>query len=359
MTPDTRRMLCELSEAFGIPGAEDEVRALMTKHLAPLAEISYDRFGCVIARKQGAAASPRVMLPAHMDEIGLTIRHITDEGYLRFVTCGGWWSQVMVSQRWVVRTRTGDLHAFSGARAPHLLQDDERNKPLPMKDMFLDIGATSKDEALEMGVRPGDPVVPWSPVSQLGKGRLLGKAWDDRVGCGLVIEALRRLAAREHPNTVYAVGTTQEETGLHGAKTSAFAVEPQVAIVAEVTCANDVLGVTQDGTYCCLGKGPGICLRDAGLIPNRRLFDLMVDAAEAAGVPFQFVTMERGTTDGTPIQVHGEGVPTIYIGTPARYIHSHASIIDEGDFDQTVQLLVETIVRLDEAAVAGLTNFGP
>jgi endoglucanase len=297
------------------------------------------------------------MLPAHMDEIGLMVRQITEEGFLRFVPTGGWWSQVMVSQRWVVRTKRGDLPAFSGARAPHLLQEEERNKPIPMKDMFLDIGARSKEEAAEMGVRPGDPVAPWSPVAEMGKGRLLGKAWDDRLGCALLIETLRQLAERDHPNTVFAVGTTQEETGLHGAKTSAFAIEPQVAIVAEVTCANDVLGVSQDGSYCELGKGPGICLRDSGMIPNRRLFNLMTAVAEEANIPCQFVTMERGTTDGTPIQVHAQGVPTIYIGTPARYIHSHASIIDETDFDQTVQLLVETVLRLDEAAVASLTKF--
>jgi putative aminopeptidase FrvX len=358
MTPETRRMLCELSEAFGIPGAEDEVRALMARYLSPLAEVSYDRFGCIIARTQGSKAEPRVMLPAHMDEIGLIVRQITDEGFLRFVTSGGWWPQVMVSQRWTVRTRGGDLPAFSGARAPHLLTDEERGKPIAVKDMFLDIGARSKGEAMEMGVRPGDPVMPWSPVAELGGGRLLGKAWDDRVGCALIIETLRQLAERDHPNTVFAVGTTQEETGLHGAKTSAFAVEPQVAIVAEVTCANDVLGVTQDGSYCDLGKGPGICLRDSGMIPNRRLFEFMTSAAEEAGIPFQYVTLERGTTDGTPIQVHAEGVPSIYVGTPARYIHSHASIIDEQDFDQTVQLLVETVVRLDADAVAALTSYG-
>ena len=195
-------------------------------------------------------------------------------------------------------------------------------------------------------------------MAELGNGRLLGKAWDDRVGCALIIETLRELIARGHPNTVYAVGTTQEETGLHGAKTSAHAIEPEAAIVAECTVANDVLGVTQDGTYCELGKGPGICLRDGGLIPNRRLFQFMTGLAERESIPFQYITMERGTTDGTPIQVHGEGVPTIYIGTPVRYVHSQAGIVEEADFDHTVQLLVETVVRLDQATVSGLTRYG-
>ncbi len=128
--------------------------------------------------------------------------------------------------------------------------------------------------------------------------------------------------------------------------------------MAECTVANDVLGVTQDGTYCEMGKGPGICLRDNGLIPNRRLFQFMTGLAEREAIPFQYVSMERGTTDGTPIQVHGVGVPTIYIGTPVRYVHSQAGIVDETDFDQTVQLLVETVLRLDEEAVASLTHFG-
>jgi len=358
MTPETRALLRELSEAFGLPGAEEEVRAVMARHLAPLAEISYDRFGSLIARKQGTQTEPRVMLPAHMDEVGLAVKQITDDGFLRFTTLGGWWSQVVVSQRWTVRTRTGDLPAFSGTRPPHLLTDEERNKPLAMKDMFLDIGARNKDHARELGVRPGDAVIPYSPFVEMAGGRLLGKAWDDRVGCALVIELVQELAKRDHPNTVFAVGTAQEETGLHGAKTSAFAIQPQVAIVAEVTCASDVPGSTQDGTYCDLGKGPGLCLRDSGMIPNRRLRDLVTSVAEEAKLPLQYVTMERGTTDGTPIQVHGEGVPAVYLGVPTRYIHSHAGIIDETDFDQTVQLLVEVVMRLDGETVAGLTSFG-
>jgi len=358
MTPETRDLLKELSEAFGIPGAEEEVRAIMARHLAPLAEISYDRFGCLIARKQGAQAEPRVMLPAHMDEVGLAVKQITDQGFLSFTLMGGWWSQVLVSQRWTVHTRNGPLLAFSGTRPPHLLTEEERKKPLEVKDMFLDLGARDKDHARELGVRPGDPIVPYSPFAELTGGRLLGKAWDDRAGCALVIEVIRELAKRDHPNTVLGVGTAQEETGLHGAKTSAFAVEPDVAIVAEVTCASDVPGSTQDGAYCDLGKGPGLCLRDAGMIPNRRLRDLVMHAAEEAKLPLQYVVMERGTTDGTPIQVHGEGVPTVYLGVPTRYIHSHAGIIDETDFDQTVQLLVEVVMRLDRETVAGLTDFG-
>jgi putative aminopeptidase FrvX len=358
MTPETRALLCELSEAFGLPGAEEEVRAAMARHLAPFTEVSYDRFGCIIARKQGAQPEPRIMLPAHMDEVGLQVKLITDDGFLRVTPLGGWWSQVVMAQRWTVRTRKGDLPAFSGTRPPHLLTDDERRKPLEMKDMFLDLGARNKEHALELGVRPGDPIMPVSPYVEMAGGRLLGKAWDDRVGCALVIEVVRELAERDHPNTVFAVGTAQEETGLHGARTSAFAVEPQVAIVAEVTCASDVPGSSQDGSYCDLGKGPGVCLRDSGMIPNRRLRDLVISAAEEAKLPLQYVTMERGTTDGTPIQVHGEGVPAVYLGVPTRYIHSHAGVIDETDFDQTVQLLVEVVMRLDGETVAGLTSFG-
>ncbi len=357
MTSDTRELLRELAEAFGVSGAEDEVRAIMARELAPVAEISYDRLGSIIARKQGVAGEPRVMLPAHMDEIGLMVRQITDEGFLRFVTVGGWWSQVMVAQRWVVRTKQGDLTAFTGAPAPHLLTDEERNKPVKPKDMFLDIGARGRDHALEMGVRPGDPVVPFGPFANMGRGRLCAKAWDDRLGCAMLIEVMRQLAERDHPNTVYAVGTTTEEAGLVGAQTSSAAIAPQVAIVAEVTCASDVPGSTQDGSYSELGKGPALCIRDSGMIPNRRLRLLVQQTAEDRAIPYQFVTLERGTTDGTRVQVHGEGVPTLYLGPPARYIHSHCGIIDEADFDHTVQLLVETVMRLDQGTVAGMTAF--
>jgi endoglucanase len=357
MDPQTCELLRELSEAFGVPGYEDEVRAAMARHLAPLAEITYDRLGSLIARQQGAAAQPRVMLPAHMDEVGLIIRHITSDGFLRFVPVGGWWSQVMLGQRWVVRTRNGNVTGFTGTRAPHLLSEEERKKQIEPKDMFLDIGASDQQQARDMGVRPGDPVVPFSPFSDLGNGRLLGKAWDDRVGCAMVVEVLRSLAQNGHPNTVYAVGTTQEEAGLLGAQTSAFAIAPQVAIVAEVAVAGDSPGSTQDGSYAELGKGVALCIRDAGLIPNRRLREFVAAAAEEAGIPTQYVTMERGTTDGTRVQVYGEGVPTMYIGPPVRYIHSHAGILDVGDFDSAVRLLVEVTRRLDQESVASLTRY--
>lgn len=357
MTPETQEVLRELSEAFGVPGYEDDVRAAMARHLHPLAEVTYDRLGSLIAKRQGSAAEPRVMLPAHMDEVGLIIRQITKEGFLRFVTAGGWWPQVMLSQRWVIRTRKGDIPAYTGARAPHLLTDEERKKPLELKDMFLDIGARNEAQALDMGVRPGDAVVPFSPFADLGNGRLLGKAWDDRVGCAMVIEVLRQLAECDHPNTVYGVGTTQEEAGLLGAQTSAFAVAPQVAIVAEVSVASDVPGSEQDGSYAELGKGVALCIRDAGMIPNRRMREFVAGTAEEADIPIQYVTMERGTTDGTRVQVHAEGVPTLYIGPPTRYIHSHAGLIDTDDFDNAVKLLVEVTKRLDRDTVAGFTEY--
>lgn len=357
MSPETLAMLRELCDAFGPAGYEDEVRAAMVRHLRPLAEITYDRLGSVIARKQGGSAEPRVMLPAHMDEVGLIVRQITPEGFLRFITVGGWWSQVMLGQRWIVRTHQGDLIAYTGPRAPHLLPEEERKKVVEPKDMVLDIGAKDEQEALAMGVRPGDPVAPAGSFAELGSGRLLAKAFDDRLGCAMVIEVLRQLAGSDHPNTVYAVGTTQEEAGLYGAQTSAFAIAPQVAIIAEVSVANDVPGSTRDGSYSELGKGVAVCVRDAGLTPNRRLRELVVGVAEKEGIPVQYITMERGTTDGTRIQVHGQGVPTLYIGPPARYIHSHAGIVDGEDFDNAVKLLVAVVRKLDRDTVAGLTRY--
>jgi len=359
MTPEALATLRELSDAFGLPGYEDEVRAVMARHLKPVADVSYDRLGSIIARKKGTAEEPRVMLPAHMDEVGLIVRQITPDGFLRFVTVGGWWPQVMLGQRWTVRTRQGDVTAYTGPRAPHLLSDEDRKKQVEPKDMVLDIGARDEKEALAMGVRPGDPAAPYGAFVDLGNGRLLGKALDDRAGCAMVIEVLRRLAESDHPNTVYGVGTTQEEAGLVGAQTSAFAVAPHVAIVAEISVADDVPGKTQDGSYTELGKGVALCIRDSGLIPNRRLREFVAQVADEAGIPVQYVTMERGTTDGTRIQMHGEGVPTLYIGPPARYIHSHASIMDAADFDGAVKLLVEVIRRLDRKTVDSFTQYEP
>ncbi len=352
----TLQLLKDLTEAHGIPGYEAPVRAVVRGYLEGLGELSQDKIGSVICVKKGASEAPRVMLAGHMDEIGFMVKHITDEGFMRFLPLGGWFDQVLLGQRVIIKTSKGDVMGVLGAKPPHLLPQDERNKVVQKKDMYIDIGASSRAEAEAAGVRPGDPVVPYSDFRTLANEKtLLSKAFDDRVGAALVVSALRNLQDREHPNTVYGVATVMEEVGVRGATTSVRAVNPDVAIILEADIAGDVPGIKAEESSVKLGKGPTILIYDARMIPNLILRDLVFQTAEELDIPLQTSAIEGGATDGAAIHLHDTGVPTVVIGVPARHIHSHNSIIHRDDYDNAARLLTALLERLDAETVAGLT----
>lgn len=356
MADSTLELLKELTEANGIPGYEGPVRSIVRKHLEPLGELSQDKTGSVICEVKGKSDQPRVMLAGHMDEIGLMVKHITKDGFLKFLQLGGWFDQVLLGQRVVINTRKGDVVGVIGAKPPHLLPADERTKMVKKKDMYIDIGAASTEEVEEAGVRPGDPVIPRADFVPLANGKTyLSKAFDDRVGCGLVISSLQQLEKAAHPNTVYGVATVQEEVGLRGATTSVRAVNPDVAIVLESDIAGDVPGIKPEESSVKLGKGPTTLIYEGRMIPNIKLRDFLIDTAEELEIPLQLSYIEAGGTDGGAIHLHNTGVPTAVIGVAARHIHSDSSIIHRDDFDNAVKLLVELINRLDADTVAGFT----
>ncbi len=357
---DRLQLLKRLTDAPGIPGAEEAVWEVMRQELEGTAEIISDRLGSLVSRLPGASERPRVMLAGHMDEIGFLVSHITAEGFLKFQQLGGWWDQVLLAQRVVVKTRKGDVPGIIGSRPPHILPPDDRKKMVEKKDMYIDVGASGETEAREtLGIRPGDPIVPDSSFQLMANPRLaMAKAWDDRVGCALVVDTLRQLKRLGHPNTVYGVGTVQEEVGLRGARTSVDVVKPDVAFALEVAIAGDTPGIKPEEAAEKLGKGPSILVCDGSMIPNRRLRDLTVDAAEAEGIPYQFGIMAGGGTDAGAIHVYAGGVPSLVIGVPCRYIHSHTGIIHLDDYDNAVRLLAAVIGRLDQAATDRLTAWG-
>lgn len=215
--------LKQISEVPGPSGFERRVRDLMTQRLAGQCEVLEDRIGSVIFKKQGRADGPIVMLAAHMDEIGFLVKTVTKEGFLKFVSLGGWWEQVMLGQRVTVMSPKGDIPGIIGSKPPHVLSADERKKMVTKREMYIDIGAADKKDAEErMGVTPGVPIVPYAPFTTMANPDfLVGKAWDDRVGCAVLTDVLQQLAKLKHPNTVFGVGTVQEEVGCRGAKTSA------------------------------------------------------------------------------------------------------------------------------------------
>ena len=352
----TENLLKELTEAHGISGYEAPVRAIVRQHLEPLGKLTQDKLGSVVCVKEGSAEGPRVMLAGHMDEIGFMVKHITKEGYLKFLQLGGWFDQGLLGQRVIIKTRKGDVVGVIGCKPPHLIAPEERSKVVEKKDMFIDIGATSKEDVEAAGVRVGDPVVPRADFVKLANGKTyLSKAFDDRVGTALVISALQNLQDGAHPNTVYGAATVQEEVGLRGAKTSVWLAEPDVAIILESDIAGDVPGIAPEVSDVKLGAGPSILMYDGSMIPNGKFRDFVIDTAAEIGVPVQLSYVERGGTDGGAIHTHKTGVPTIVLGVAARHIHSHGAIIHRDDYDNAVRLLTEVIRRLDAAKVAEFT----
>ena len=351
------QMLKELTEAQGVPGYEAPVRSVVRRYLGPLGDLSQDKVGSVICRKVGLAEAPRVMLAGHMDEIGFMVRYITKEGFINFVPLGGWFDQVLLGQRVIISTRQGEVVGVIGVKPPHLLAPDERDKVVTKRDMYIDIGATSEEEVLAVGVQMGDPIIPRADFVELAGGKtFLSKAFDDRVGVALVISALKAMQNQAHPNTLYGVATVMEEVGLRGATTSVEAVDPDVAIILESDIAGDVPGIKPEVSNIKLGKGPTLLIYDARMIPNLKLRDLVLETARATGVNLQLSAIERGATDGGAIHLHKTGVPTVVLGVPARHIHSHSSIIHRDDYIQATTLLVGLIKRLDTATVASFTS---
>ena len=348
---NTLEWLKKISETAGPSGYEQRVKALLTDRLGSISEVSHDKIGSIIFKKRGAAEEPRIMLASHMDEIGFMVKHITQEGFLKFTTLGGWWEQVMLGQRVTVMTAKGDIPGVIGSKPPHILNPEERKKVVQKKEMYIDIGAVDEKEAKEkFGVRPGDAVAPYSTFTALANDKyLLGKAWDNRIGCAIMADVIERLQKEQHPNSVFGVGTVQEEVGLRGAKTSAGVIDPHFAFAVDTCVAGDTPGVSDDQAASRLGKGVAISIFDASLIPLPTLRDFAVATAEENGIPYQLEFTEGGGTDAGRIHIHGQGVPSLVLSIPTRYIHSHNSVIHRDDYEAAVRLVVAILKKLDKS----------
>lgn len=350
------KMLEELVTVRGVPGEEHEVREAFEKYAKPHADKVYqDGLGSVIARHKGSD-TPKIMLAGHLDEVGFMVQTITDEGFIKFVTLGGWWEQVMLAQRVEIKASNGKIyHGVIGSKPPHVLTAEARKNPYKIEDMFIDIGASSKKEVAEWGIRPGDMITPYSPYRRLNDSKfLLAKAWDNRIGVAVALKVLENLAAEDHPNTIYAVGNVQEEVGLRGAKTAAHTINPDISLALDTGTAGDTPGMTPQEADSKLGEGPQIILYDASMIAHKGLRDLAVDVAEELDIPFQYTFIPGGGTDAGSQHLTRDGVPSLAITVATRYLHSHTSIIHEDDFDNTVKLVTELVKRLDAETVQKL-----
>jgi putative aminopeptidase FrvX len=346
---ETLQMLKELTDANGVPGNEREPREVMKKHIESLSdEVMYDNLGSLIAVKKGNAEGPKIMVAGHLDEIGFMVTRIDDKGFLYFQTVGGWWEQVMLAQRVNVMTRNGNIMGVIGSKPPHILPAEQRKKSVDKKDMFIDIGASSREEAMEWGVKPGDSVVPICEFTVMNNEKMLmAKAWDNRIGCAIAIEVLRKLKGEAHPNTVYGVGTVQEEVGLRGATTATNMIKPDIGFAVDVGIAGDTPGVSDKDAQSKMGKGPQIIMYDASMVGHKGLRDFVTDTADENNIPYQFDSIAGGGTDSGKIHLTANGVPALSITIATRYIHTHAAILHRDDFENAVNLIVEVIKKLD------------
>ncbi|AKG04164.1 peptidase M28 [Salimicrobium jeotgali] len=354
---ETLTMLKDLTNARGVPGNEREARDVMEQYIKPYADSVYtDNLGSLIAEKRGDKKGPKVMVAGHLDEVGFMVTRVDENGFVYFQTVGGWWSQVMLAQRVTIMTGKGDVTGVIGSKPPHILSAEQRKKPVDIKDMFIDIGAGSREEAAEFGVKPGDSVVPYFEFTQMNNEKmLLAKAWDNRIGCAIAIEVLKRLKKEKHPNIVYGVGTVQEEVGLRGAKTAANMIQPDIAFGVDVGIAGDTPGVTDKDAQASMGEGPQIILYDASMISHKGLRDFVTDTADKNNIPYQFDSMAAGGTDSGSIHLSHNGVPALSITVPTRYIHSHAAMLHRDDFENAVSIIVEVIKNLDNKTVENIT----
>ncbi|UFJ39085.1 M42 family metallopeptidase [Brevibacillus humidisoli] len=344
-------LMKELTETAGPPGFEVRIHNLMRGQIERhTAHVISDNLGSIVGRmgEQG----PKILLAGHMDEVAFMVSHITKDGFLRMQPLGGWWGHVVLAQRVKVLSRKGDLTGVTGSKAPHVLSIQERKNVLDIDTMFVDIGASSREEAEAFGVEVGDPIVPVCPFEVLPNPRLLlGKAWDNRAGCYVALKVMERLRQEDHPNTVYAGATVQEEVGLRGAQTLANTIAPDIAFALDVGVAGDTPGMNQKEGHSRLGAGPLLGFYDTSMIPHLNLRDLVIETARKHRIPYQIDLMPGGGTDAGKIHTANRGVPTMVVSVAARYIHSHVSIVHRDDLEHSIRLLVELIKILDHSMV--------
>lgn len=339
-------LMKELSLTPGVSGSEEKIAEIIERELKDTVDsIERDTMGNLIATKKGEKKAPAIMLASHMDEIGLMVSYIDDKGYLKFTTIGGINDQMLMNQTVVVHGSKGDVVGVIGSKPPHVTKPEERNKVIKASDMFIDIGACSKEDAEEM-VSVGDVITFKSWFEEFPNDLIMGKALDNRVGCYVMMEVLKRVDTRA---TVYGVGTVQEEVGLKGAKTSAFKLDPDMAIALDVTLSGDHPGIKPEEAPVVMGKGPALVLADAsgrGILTAKSIKEMLMKAGDENDIDYQLEVSDGGTTDGTAIHLTKEGIATGVLSVPTRYIHTTVSVCSMKDIESTIQLITTAINNL-------------
>ena len=322
-------LISKLTGTFGPSGAEEQIRDVIRAEIEPLAdEVRVDPLGSLIVHKQGSGTGKRILLDAHMDEIGVMVSYVDEKGFARMTRIGGVFPLYCVGGRVAFADGTVGVIGLEGKRR-------DPNKLPSLDELYLDVGATSRDDC---PVSVGDQAMFVRPFVVQGT-HLISKAMDDRIGCAVLIETLRRL--KSTPNDLYFVFAVQEEVGLRGSRPSAYGIDPDMAIAVDVTTTGDTPESRPMAVE--LGQGPAIKVKDSGMIAHPAVRDLMVQQAKKAGIPYQLEILERGTTDAAAMQLVRAGVPAGCLSIPCRYVHSPSEVVDERDVENSVRLLLEIV----------------
>ncbi|MCF7563243.1 M42 family metallopeptidase [Staphylococcus epidermidis] len=355
--PESKALLKSLTDVNGISEHEMQVKSLMKDYLTPVSdEIVEDRLGGIFGKKNATHGTKSLMISGHLDEIGFIVTQIDEQGYIYFTPIGGWWNQVMLSQKVTITTENGkEIRGIIGSKPPHALSPEERKKPVDIKNMYIDIGVGSKEEAKEAGIELGNMITPYSEFESLANDKYLtAKAFDNRYGCALAVDVLQQLKDENIDINLYAGATVQEEVGLRGAKVAANLIKPDLAIAVDVGVAYDVPGMTSEKNEGKLGDGPLAILMDATSIAHDGLRKHIKDVAEHHNIPVQWATTPGGGTDAGSIHVANEGIPTITIGVPLRYMHSNVSVLNIDDYTNSVRLITEIVRSLNDDSYQAL-----
>jgi len=349
----------ELSMAFGVTGFEDDIHAIVKKRLGDICDFEFDRLNSIICRHKNARPAgkkPVVGIFTHIDEVGFMVRGITPNGFIKFITLGGWTMQTLPSHSVVIRnTDGGYVRGIIGMKPPHMMADDERSRAPKIESLYIDIGASSYDEVIgKYKIDLGCPAVPLSDFGELnGSGLYFGKAFDNRAGVCAMTLIMRMTQKLNERIDVVGIGSSLEESGLRGARTSAVAVRPDVAIVIDTPPADDT--PNNETAYPAQGKigcGPQIRLYDPTMIANHRLVDFVRKTAADKKIKAQCAVRSSGGTDAGSVHLANSGVPTIVLGIPTRYIHSHTGVLNIADIEGAANLSVEMIRKLTPEKIA-------
>lgn len=355
MNQETLELFKTLTELQGAAGNEHEVRKFMREQLSLYSdEIVQDKLGSIFGVKKGKLEDPTVMVAGHMDEVGFMVTSITENGMLRFQPLGGWWSQVLLAQRVQVMTENGPIIGVIASIPPHLLDDAQRNKPMNIKNMLIDIGADDKADAKNIGIKPGQAILPICPFTPMAnKKKIMAKAWDNRYGCGLAIELLKELQGIKVPNNLYSGATVQEEVGLRGAQTAANMIKPDIFYALDASPANDTSG--DKNQFGQLGKGALLRIFDRTMVTHKGIREFVLDTAESNNIAYQYF-VSPGGTDAGKVYIANEGIPSAVIGICSRYIHTSASIIHIDDYAAAKELLIKLVKTTDKSTVASILS---